>query len=138
MSPAIALLSLAVPLVLAVMVIWSTAVLIGSWLHPLRMLTLTLGTGFWLLLLSLMLPLTGILGLLWWALLVFALVGTLAAWVRAARMDPPRLPRQVDPDRRPTFLEKRRVRLATRPSMFELVSEIVLFLALVGAMLWAG
>lgn len=138
MSPALALLSLAVPVVLAAIVLWNATVLITSWLHPQRMLILTLGSAFWLLLLSLIMPLTGIIGLLWWALLVLTLTGALAAWVRAARTDPPQLPRLVDPGRKHTFLEKRRVRLANRPRTSEIVSEIVVLLVVVALMLWAG
>lgn len=152
-----AILALVIPLALALWAAGSMLPLFTARLHPGRILTIALGIGSLLLIASLALSLEGITGIIWWLLLLGTAVGVVIACLRADRDRSRRVPaasfadaasadgpiapaavRVPAPSRRRERSRTRRLALARRPSWITLVSEAVLFLALLVLGLWAG
>ncbi|GAB2538293.1 hypothetical protein [Brachybacterium huguangmaarense] len=119
-------LPLVVAAVLAVVVGISAWRLLREWVHPLRILTTALAASFLLLVITIVLPLGGVLAVVWWLLVLATLVGIVVASRRALRTDPPEA---TSASGTPSHAERRRATLARPASRVELVIEAVLALA---------
>lgn len=131
------LIALAVPLVLALLIVTTLLPLLTRWVHPIRTFTIALSCGFTLLLLSLITPLVGVSAWIWGALVLLALVAVAVACRRALRAPAPEVHEPAG-SRRERRRAKRIRRLAARPSWGETGTSACLFIALVVAASLAG
>lgn len=134
---------LLVPIVLAVVALGMSIALFVGRRHPLRILVSALTIAFFLLVISVALPLIGVFAGAWGALVLLALVGTVVALARSRVADPGTAAADDAATgdraaRRRTRRRRRTVRRASRPGGIELGVSIVLLVAALTMGLIAG
>lgn len=143
------------------LIIEVTQMLVGRQ-HPLRVLAHVLSCGFFLLLAGLLVPIGGVLTVIWWVFVALALGAAAVALARSrvvaagavnarggaeattavsrARSAPEnaQTPARGTPEAAAAGKRRRRLRRATRPSVFELAISVVLFAGAVVLWILAG
>lgn len=128
MSAVLAYLPLAVAVAFAVLTGHAAFRLLTARLHPLRILSTALSSTLYLLVWAIAVPLGLVLGIIWWAIVLATLAGIVVASLRALR------PMPVDDGTdqaavaspRDLKRQRRRLKLLTPPSRFELILNAVL------------
>lgn len=134
---------LLVPIVLAVVALGMSIALLVGHRHPLRILASVLSIAFFLLVIAISMPLTGVLAGAWGVLVLLALVGTVVALAQS-RVAEPRAATADDAAtgdpaaRRRARKRRRAVRRASRPGWVELGVSVVLLVAALAVGLVAG
>lgn len=137
MNLILAYVPLAVLLLFAVLTVLGAVSLLCWRQHPLRILSYALTNAAYLLIWAILFPLTSVIAIVWWVLVVATLVGVVVASLRAAK--PLTLP-AADPAATPGQEKRRRrtIRRLTAPGLAGVIANGVVFVAMVAVAFVAG